>query len=381
MHWQLRPDHDDRGSRSAAVIVCIYHSSTARDDAADTEEEPMGLVQGGLARERGARSLYIAVAFAGAMAALPHLSRAAEWKPAAQVEIVVPNAPGGGNDVVGRVLQKVWQERRLLVSPSNVVNKPGGGGNVTLSYLTQKTGDPHVMAVVSVTQQLNYIVGTSAQRHRDFTPLAVMIGDFIGFAVRADSPIVTGRDLLERLKKDPGALSVGVTAIGGNNHIAYVMAARSAGIDTRKLKTPVFQSSGESVTALLGGHIDVHVGSVGPLAKQLEAGRVRIVAVTSEQRLSGSFASIPTWKEQGIAGTFNTWRGLWAPRGLSAGHVAYWDEVLERVSREPLWRETLEANHWQSDYRNSRDSLRYLDALHTELRDVLKELGIAKRVD
>ena len=104
-----------------------------------------------------------------------------------------------------------------------------------------------------------------------------MIGDFIGFAVRADSPIMSGKDLLERLKKDPSGLS--------------------------------------AVTALLGGHIDLHIGSVGPLAKQLEAGRVRILAITSDQRLAGPLASIPTWKEQGIAGTFNTCRGLWGPKG------------------------------------------------------------------
>jgi putative tricarboxylic transport membrane protein len=279
------------------------------------------------------------------------------------------------------MMQRVWQEKKLVAAPGVVVNKPGGGGGVTLNYLGQKPGDPHVMAVVSITQQLNYIVGTSPQRHRDFTPLAVMIGDFIGYAVRADSPITSGKDLIERLKKDPASLSAGVTAIGGNNHIAYVMAARSAGVDTRKLKTPVLQSSGESITALLGGHIDVHIGSVGPLTKQLEAGRVRLIAITSDQRLTGPFATVPTWKEQGVAGTFNTWRGLWAPKGLNAEQVAYWNEVLERVSREPQWRESLEANHWQSDYRNSRDTMRYLDAVHAELRDVLKELGIAKRVD
>ncbi len=306
---------------------------------------------------------------------------AAEWKPASPIEIIVPNAPGGGNDAVGRLLQRTWQERKLTAVPGVVVNKTGGGGTVALNYLTQKANDPHAMAVVSITQQLNYIAGSSALRHRDFTPLTVMIGDFIGFAVRADSPITSGRDLIERLKKDPSALSAGVTAIGGNNHIAYVLAARAAGADPRKLKTPVFQSSGESLTALLGGHIDLHMGSVGPLTKHLEAGRVRIVAVTSDQRLSGPFAIIPTWKEQSIAGTFNTWRGLWAPKGLSAEQIAYWDEVLEKVSRDALWRETLAANHWESDYRNSRDTMRYLDAVHMELRDVLKDLGLAKRLD
>ena len=315
------------------------------------------------------------------VAATALVTFAADWKPSNQVEIVVPNSPGGGNDAVARLLQKIWQDRRLVLSGAIVLNKPAGGGSATLTYLGQKANDPHVMAVVSITQQLNYIGGTSTQRHRDFTPLATMIGDFIGFAVRADSPLTSGKDLLDRLKKDPSGLSAGITAIGGNNHIALVMAARSAGIDTRKLKTPVFQSSGDSVTALLGGHIDLHIGSVGPLAKQLEGGRIRILAVSSDQRLAGPLASVPTWKEQGIAGTFNTWRGLWGPKGLSADQVAFWDDVLERVSRDPLWKENLELNLWESDYRNSRDTLRYLDALQVELRDVLKELGLARKLD
>ena len=322
-------------------------------------------------------------AFVCAIAAAMHAAplAAADWKPATQVEIVIPNSPGGGNDAVGRLLQKLVQDRRLIPTPAIVVNRPAGGGSATLSYLGQKPGDAQFLAVVSITQQLNYITGTQTQRYRDFTPLATMIGDFIGFAVRADSPITSGKDLLERLKKDPSALAAGVTALGGNNHIAYVLAARSGGVDTRKLKTPVFQSSGESVTALLGGHIDLHIGSVGPLAKQLEAGKVRILAVTSEQRLTGPLAPIPTWKEQGIAGTFNTWRGIWGPKGLSAEQVAFWDDALERISRDAQWKENLAQNLWESDYRNSRDALRYLDALHVELRDVLKELGLARKLD
>jgi len=323
-----------------------------------------------------ARALACAVI---ALAAAP--LEAADWKPTGQIELVVPNSPGGGNDAVGRLLQKLLQDRRLIPTAAIVSNKPAGGGSATLSYLGQKANDPHIIAVVSITQQLNYITGTQAQRYRDFTPLATMIGDFIGFAVRADSPITSGKDLLERLKKDPSSVAAGITALGGNNHIALVLAARSAGVDTRKLKTPVFQSSGDSVTALLGGHIDLHIGSVGPLAKQLEAGKVRLLAVTSDQRLPGPLAAVPTWKEQGIAGTFNTWRGLWGPKGMTAEQVAFWDDALERISKDPQWKESLAANQWESDYRNSRDTLKYLDVLHGELRDVLKDLGLAKKLD
>lgn len=319
---------------------------------------------------------------AGVIAATPAAPvGAADWKPSTQVELVVPNSPGGGNDAAARLLQKLLQDRQMISTSAIVVNRPAGGGSAALSYLGQKPGDSPALAVVSITQQLNYITGTQTQRYRDFTPLSTMIGDFIGFAVRADSPITSGKELLERLKKDPASIAAGITALGGNNHIAYVLAARAAGVDTRKLKTPVFQSSGDSVTALLGGHIELHIGSVGPLAKQLEAGKVRILAVTSDQRLSGILASVPTWKEQGVAGTFNTWRGLWGPKGMSAEHIAFWDNALERISRDPQWKETLAANQWESDYRNSRDTLKYLDAMHVELRDVLKDLGLAKKLD
>ena len=67
--------------------------------------------------------------------------------------------------------------------------------------------------------------------------------------------------------------------------------------------------------------------------------------------------------------------------GLSAEQIAFWDEALEKVSRDAHWKETLDANHWDGDYRNSRDTMRYLDGVHVELRDVLKELGLAKRLD
>ena len=92
-------------------------------------------------------------------------------------------------------------------------------------------------------------------------------------------------------------------------------------------------------------------------------------------------ASIPTWKEQGITATLNTWRGLWRPKGMGVDQIAFWDDALERVSRDVQWKENLTTNLWEGDYRNSRDTLRYLDALHVEMRDVLKELGLARKLD
>jgi putative tricarboxylic transport membrane protein len=308
-------------------------------------------------------------------------SALAQWKPAKEVEVVVPNSPGGGNDTLARLIQRIWKDRQIVTASALVSNKPGGAGNVALQYLSQRHADGQSMAIVSVTQQLNYITGNSTVRHTDFTPMAVLLGDYVAFAVRADSPIRTGKDLMDRLRKDPGSASVGVTGIGGNNHVALVMAARSAGVDTRKLRTPVFSSSAESITAMLGGHIDVHSGSVGPLSGQMKAGQIRVIAISSEQRLAGDFAQAPTWKDQGISGVFNTWRGLWGPKGMAAPQLAYWDKALAQLTQSSEWKKELETRMWADDYMDSRATQKYLDGLHAEMRAVLKEIGLAKNMD
>ena len=304
------------------------------------------------------------------------------WRPEKSVEIIIGTSPGGPQDRMGRTLQKVLQESRLVEVPVSVENKPGGGGAVALAALAQRTGGSTLM-INAPTMLNNQITGKSPLPYTDFTALAILGIEYECVAVRADSPLKSAKELVDRLKKDPSALSVSIgTSLGNAGHLAYALAMKAAGVDIKKLKTVAFNSAGDGITALLGGHIDLHIGSVGPLAKQLEAGKVRLLAVTSDQRLPGPLATIPTWKEQGIAGTFNTWRGLWGPKGMTAEQVAFWDDALERISKDPQWKENLAANQWESDYRNSRDTLKYLDVLHVELRDVLKDLGgLAKKLD
>ena len=94
--------------------------------------------------------LFLKILRLWAVAVLAAPVMAADWKPANPVEIVIPNAPGGGNDAVGRLLQRIWQDRKLTATPGIVVNKAGGGGTVALTYLAQKPNDPHAMAVVSI---------------------------------------------------------------------------------------------------------------------------------------------------------------------------------------------------------------------------------------
>jgi putative tricarboxylic transport membrane protein len=318
----------------------------------------------------------------GATAAIWSLPAAAQQAgEPSSVELVVPNSPGGAADTIARVIQRGLVEEKAVTAPSVVLNKPGGGGNVTLAYVEQKAGNGGVLAVTSITHQLNYIVGTSDYRYSDFTPIAMLVGDYVGFAVKADSPFKTAQDLVDALKKDPQSVSIAITGIGGLNHIPALQLARSLGIDGRKLKTPVFDSTGDSATALMGGHVDVVVGSAGNLAGHAESGQIRILAVSSPERLPGKLADIPTWKELGQDVIFSSWRGLWGPKDMTPEQIAFWDKAVAQATKSAEWKAELEKNVWTDNVMTAAETRAELDSLQKELVSLLTDLGLAKKTD
>jgi putative tricarboxylic transport membrane protein len=215
--------------------------------------------------------------------------------------------------------------------------------------------------------------------YTDMTPLAHLFNEYVGFAVRPDSTIKSGRELVERLRKDPGAVSIGVTtALAGSNHLATVLALKAAGVDVKKLRVVVLSGAGESIAGVMGGHFDAIALSAAGLISNLQSGKLRGVAVSGPRRLSGAFAEVPTWKEQNVDSVYANWRGVVGPKGMSAAQIAYWDDVLSRLTQTPEWRQDLARQLQDPAYLNSQDTKRYLDAQHQELRAVLVELGLAK---
>jgi putative tricarboxylic transport membrane protein len=309
----------------------------------------------------------------------PTIGAAQAWKPEKPVEIVIGTSAGGPQDRTGRLIQKILQEQKLVPTPVNVVNRPGGGGAVGLSYLAQHPGDGHYLMINSMTLFTNHIAGRTPLAYTDFTPVAVMGIEYVGASVRAESPIKTGQDLIERLKKDPSSLSVAVgTALGNATHVSFALAMKKAGVDIRKIKTVVFSSGSDAMTALLGGHVDASASAPSVLLEQIKAGKVRMLAIGAPQRLSGDLAKVPTWKELGVDATFELWRGLAGPKGMTRAQVQFWDDALGKVVRAEEWKSDLARFEMENVYRNSADTARYWKAEHDEVKAVLTELGLAK---
>ncbi len=301
------------------------------------------------------------------------------WRPDKAVEIVTPSAAGGSNDKVARVLQKSIQDGKLAPVPITVVNRAGGNQTLSRVYINQHPGDAHYFDIGTTTLVANYIMGISPLKHTDFTPIAMLINEYTVFTVKMDSPIKTVRDLLDRLKKDPESVSIGVSNLGGTSHLAAAVAAKSAGVDPKRLKIVVFKSASEAITAVLGGHLDMVSGSLPSVNAVVSAGSARMISISAPRRLAGLLASVPTLRESGVTAVNSNWRAVIAPRGLSAAQIAYWEAVFSRAVQAEPWKKALEEEGWEGNFLGNRDFAKFLDAEYTEYRAILSDLGLARQ--
>ncbi len=223
------------------------------------------------------------------------------WRPDRPVEIVVPSTPGSSLDGTARFIQKIWQALRAIDTPVIVVSKPGGGGAIATSYLDQRPGDGHFLLLAQQTVLTNHAMGRTKTNYTDYTALATLYAEYMTMVVPPASRIKSARDLQELLKKDPQALSIGIgVARGGTNHLTLSLLTKAMGLDVKQMKTVIFQGNADSLTAVLGGHIDIASMSFAQAKNAAQQGQLRILGIAADKRLGGEFANIPTWKEQGF---------------------------------------------------------------------------------
>jgi putative tricarboxylic transport membrane protein len=317
--------------------------------------------------------------FAGLIAVASTVCAAQTWSPQKNVEIVAASAPGGSNDNTARTLERIFAMHKLVPVTLTVVNKPGGGATIAHTYVNQRAGDPHYLLIATSGLLSNHIIGASPLTVADFTPIASLLEDYVVFAVNTNSPLKTGKDLADRMKKDPKSLSLGfANAFGSSRHIAAGMFIKALGGSPRDLKPVVFKGSAEAITALLGGHLDVVVIGAVNAVPHIGSGRMRIVGVGAPQRLGGPLAVYPTWKEQGIDVAYGSWRAIFAPKGITAPQLAYWEGVLRKASDSPEWKGDLEKNFWTPYFVTGAQLRKNLEQEYAETKAVLLDIGLAK---
>lgn len=322
---------------------------------------------------------YLLVTLALALHAGHTLAQAGAWKPSKPIEFVVPALAGGTLDRPARLLQKIWQDEKLVTVPVVIVNRGGGGQAVGYTYVHQATADPHRLLLVSGPIVSNHITGRSKLNYTDFSLLAQIYNEYNVLSVRADSTFKTTNDLIARLKSAPDSLSVAIgTTLGNSSHIAVALPFKRAGIDIRRLRTVVFPSAGESISNLLGGHLDYTTGGLSVASAHWKAGKLRFLAISSPKRLEGEYSTIPTWREQGIDAVVSNSRFMMGPPGLTPAQVAYWEGILRKSVASPEWKKVVAQEQWVDEYVSGAEAAKLLQREYAETREILTDLGMAK---
>ena len=274
----------------------------------------------------------IAAAVAAAVATfVPALAIAAP-----QAECIVPSKPGGAMDLTCKLAQKALGAQTSAAMRLSYM--PGGIGAVAWhTMVSQRAAEGNTLVAFSGGSLLNLAQGKFGNASAgDVRWVAALGADYGMIAVRADSPYKTLADLLAALKRDPGKVLIGVSGtIGSQDWLKMALLARVAGVDPRALRFVALEGGGEAFTALDANYVQVVPGDASEASLYAGAGKVRVLAVLSEQRLPGVLAAIPTAREQGVDVVWPIIRGVWmGPKATDADYQR-WVAAFARLESSP----------------------------------------------
>lgn len=302
--------------------------------------------------------------------------QAAEWKPTKPINVVVPYAPGGGSDVYARAIDGVIKNEKLCPQRFVIENKPGGSGTIGTTSVAQSPGNEH-MLLTFISGQVSgpLAVGKGAATYRDLTMIANLAKDEQFIVVKTDSPFKTIQDLVAAAKKTPGTVTIGGTATGQEDHMCNRLFERAADIKVRYIP---FNSGGECITALLGGHVAAIWANPGEFVPQYDAKMVRPIAVANDKRIA-LLNAVPTFMESGYKFEFDFFRGIAAPPKISPNVVAYYETMMKRMSDSAAWKDNYLKKYMLSPlYLNSKDMGAFVAKNEKIFADILKDVGLIK---
>ena len=295
---------------------------------------------------------------------------------AADYTIIAPANPGGGWDQTARSMQTVLQQEGISGNVQ-VQNVPGAGGTIGLAqFASQQKGNPNALLVGGYVMVGAILTNNSPVTLKDVTPIARLTGEYEAIVVPATSEIQTMKDLVEALKKDPGAVSWAGGSAGGTDHIAVGLIAKAAGVDPTKINYIAYSGGGEALAAILGSQVTAGISGYGEFESQVKAGTLRLLAVSSAERLEGIDA--PTLKESGVDVVVENWRMVAAAPGLTEEQKAAVSADIEKLAKSAGWQEVLKTKGWQDTYLAGAAFDEQLAKDISATETVLKDIGLVK---
>ena len=277
-----------------------------------------------------ALGLAVSVSAGGALAA------ARDNYPTKPIRLIVPFAPGGGTDIVARVMS---QKLTDALGQSVVVdNRPGGGGTIGTETAVRAVPDGYTMIMVSGSYAANSALFKLPYDPVNDVQAIAQIGD-TGFVVGLH-PGVPARSIKELIALDkakPGSFNYGSTGTGGITHLATELFNQMAG--TKLVHVP-YKGTGPALNDVLGGQIQLIFGSMPALVPQAKSGRIRGIAVTTAKR-TNALPDVPTIAETVPGYEAALWYAAWGPKGLPRSIIDRWNSEINRIIQTPDMKERM----------------------------------------
>ena len=269
----------------------------------------------------------------------------AQWVPERPVEFIVASGAGGGTDNFARTIQSIIAQHDLMGQSVVVQNKGAGSGAEAFLYAKANAGDPHKLIFGTNNVYLLPHVAKMAYTSDDLVPVAALALDEFLIWVKADAPYADAAAFIDAAKANPGSFPFGGSQSKDTDETLVALIEQKTGAE---FKYVPFNGGGEVGVQLAGGHIAANVNNPNENLGQWQAGAIKPLCVFSDQRMAESepiqgdmgWQDIPTCAESGVdIATYQMPRTVWLPAGVSDEQLAFYVDVMQKVSETPEWLE------------------------------------------
>ncbi len=295
--------------------------------------------------------------------------------PEKPITVVVAYSAGGGSDIFARTMTAAVEKEKLLPKPLVVENKPGGSGGIGYGYVASKRKDPYFLVTVTPSFLTTPLIGNTPFKLKDFTPIANFAFDEFTLIVNAGSKYKSIKEVVDDAKANPKKITMGGTALGGADSIAYYLIEKAAGVQFNYV---VFNGGGEVNAAILGGHIDLALSNPGESLELYKAGKVRILGVFADKRLAGA-PDIPTLKEQGVDVVYVQNRGIVAPADIPADARKVLEQALFKYTQTEAYKKYCKDNMLTEAWMDGAAFGKFLEEWNGKYAVILRDMGLIKQ--
>jgi tripartite-type tricarboxylate transporter receptor subunit TctC len=303
---------------------------------------------------------------------VPEASSQSPSYPVDRVTLVTHSSPGGGSDVFLRDLAKHLGP--IMNVRFVVENITGGSGAKAMAHVAKAKPDGSVYYATTPTYIQTSLLSKPEFGYTSLEPVAIVFQDPEVIFTRADAPWNSLSELLDHARRNPGKSRWGAANPASLERIALERLAKKAGV-----KAPVVphEGGGDMMINVLNGTLDIGVGEVQEMQGQLQAGKIRLLATLSEQRLA-LLPNVPTAKEQGVDLVVRKFRGLAGPKGLPPEVTKALEAGLAKALADPAYKASYTKNDLLPAFMNRQDATAFTRDFAGELTQSMQELGVVK---